>query len=64
MGKEIEVQILISDDHEPHHRDLVLNGILNLPEQQENNHKKGIVVFAHGSGSGRYSPRNSILHRS
>jgi dienelactone hydrolase len=61
MGKENEVQILISDEQESHHRDLILNGILNLPEQQENNPKRGIVVFAHGSCSGRHSPRNRYV---
>jgi putative phosphoribosyl transferase len=33
--------------------DVVLEGDLVLPE-----HARGIVVFAHGSGSGRHSPRN------
>src|ERR687889_1809734 len=30
-----------------------LEGILNIPEGAQ-----GIVLFAHGSGSGRHSPRN------
>jgi len=38
----------------------VLDGILTIPEQ-EKNPKKGIVVFAHGSGSGRHSPRNQYV---
>ena len=35
-----------------------LKGILHLPEGG-----KGIVVFAHGSGSGRFSPRNQFVAR-
>ena len=35
-----------------------LEGILGLPEQA-----KGIVLFAHGRGSGRLSPRNNYLAR-
>lgn len=35
-----------------------LEGILGLPKQA-----KGIVLFAHGKGSGRLSPRNNYLAR-
>ena len=35
-----------------------LDGILGLPEQPQ-----GVIVFAHGSGSGRFSPRNSFVAR-
>jgi putative phosphoribosyl transferase len=35
---------------------LVLNGNLNVPLSA-----KGIVLFAHGSGSGRFSPRNQYV---
>lgn len=35
-----------------------LYGILVLPP-----HAKGVVVFAHGSGSGRFSPRNNFVAR-
>ncbi|GAN33603.1 hypothetical protein BROSI_A2129 [Candidatus Brocadia sinica JPN1] len=35
-----------------------LQGILGLPFRA-----KGIVVFAHGSGSGRFSPRNNFVAR-
>jgi putative phosphoribosyl transferase len=35
-----------------------LNGILNVPAAA-----KGAVVFAHGSGSGRFSPRNQFVAR-
>ena len=37
---------------------LSLEGILGLPAQA-----LGIVVFAHGSGSGRFSPRNNFVAR-
>jgi putative phosphoribosyl transferase len=33
-----------------------LNGLLGVPEDAE-----GIVIFAHGSGSGRLSPRNNYV---
>jgi putative phosphoribosyl transferase len=33
-----------------------LSGILTIPERPE-----GVVAFAHGSGSGRYSPRNQFV---
>jgi len=33
-----------------------LDGILDIPEKA-----KGIVLFAHGSGSGRFSPRNQYV---
>ncbi len=33
-----------------------LNGILDVPPQAE-----GVVAFAHGSGSGRFSPRNQFV---
>jgi len=36
----------------PHH-DIALDGDLTVPEPS-----RGLVVFAHGSGSGRHSPRN------
>lgn len=38
--------------------DLLLEGILGL-----SNHPVGLVVFAHGSGSGRFSPRNNFVAR-
>jgi putative phosphoribosyl transferase len=37
---------------------LVLEGTLGLPA-----HTNGVVVFAHGSGSGRFSPRNNFVAR-
>src|SRR5271157_1066697 len=35
-----------------------LNGILRMPPGA-----KGVVAFAHGSGSGRFSPRNQFVAR-
>lgn len=37
---------------------LLLEGILGMPV-----HPAGIVLFAHGSGSGRFSPRNNAVAR-
>jgi len=37
---------------------LMLKGILGVPEGA-----KGVVAFAHGSGSGRFSPRNNFVAR-
>ena len=37
---------------------LVLEGLLGLPSGSP-----GVVVFAHGSGSGRFSPRNNFVAR-
>lgn len=37
---------------------VVLSGTLTLPE-----HARGVVVFAHGSGSSRFSPRNRAVAR-
>ena len=37
---------------------LSLEGVLGLPTQA-----LGVVVFAHGSGSGRFSPRNNLVAR-
>jgi putative phosphoribosyl transferase len=55
-----DVQIQIEEDYEGEHRHVVLDGILTLSEQEEP--KKGTVVFAHGSGSsGRHSPRNQYV---
>lgn len=43
-------RVIIGADH--------LEGLLGLPETP-----KGIIVFAHGSGSGRFSPRNNYVAR-
>ena len=37
---------------------VLLEGTLNMPERA-----KGIVIFAHGSGSSRFSPRNMLVAR-
>lgn len=37
-------------------KEKTLNGLLNIPEQP-----KGFVIFAHGSGSSRLSPRNQFV---
>src|SRR5215212_486894 len=42
----------------------MLEGNLHLPHNNNNNRnttKKGIVIFAHGSGSSRHSPRNQFV---
>ncbi|MDQ4058792.1 MAG: dienelactone hydrolase family protein [Actinomycetota bacterium] len=36
--------------------EIVLGGILTVPEDPQ-----GVVLFAHGSGSGRHSPRNRLV---
>src|SRR5881398_3861867 len=38
--------------------DVMLAGDLDLPEEAS-----GVVLFAHGSGSGRHSPRNRFVAR-
>ncbi|GHO42423.1 dienelactone hydrolase family protein [Ktedonospora formicarum] len=37
---------------------IILNGNLRLPP-----HPRGVVIFAHGSGSSRFSPRNQFVAR-
>jgi len=37
---------------------VIVKGNLNLPDQTQ-----GIILFAHGSGSGRFSPRNQYVAR-
>lgn len=57
--QEEDVQISIMEDESKHdHRNVELNGILALNPKQE---KKGIVIFAHGSGSGLHSTRNQYV---
>lgn len=48
MNKEKSVKIEIDS--------IELDGILNLPKKS-----KGVVIFAHGSGSSRFSPRNNFV---
>ncbi len=38
------------------HQDVILEGMLKVPESAQ-----GIVLFAHGSGSSRFSPRNNFV---
>ena len=49
---ELEREVIITNDM------LRLNGILALPENA-----KGMIIFAHGSGSGRFSSRNNFVAR-
>lgn len=49
-GYEHNVRIILGE--------LALDGILGIPPDP-----KGIVIFAHGSGSGRLSPRNNFVAR-
>ena len=42
----------------PIERGVKLEGFLNIPK-----HPSGVVLFAHGSGSSRYSPRNQFVAR-
>ena len=39
----------------------ILEGDLTLPHNNNRNTTKGIVIFAHGSGSSRHSPRNQFV---
>src|SRR6185437_14139762 len=41
-----------------HAHDAVLGGLLAIPDDPI-----GVVLFAHGSGSGRHSPRNQLVAR-
>jgi putative phosphoribosyl transferase len=43
-----EIQIKTGDDY--------INGNLNVPDNA-----RGIIIFAHGSGSSRFSPRNNFV---
>lgn len=52
MKVDVGLDILIEAEN------LKLRGFLGLPEEAE-----GIVLFAHGSGSGRFSPRNQFVAR-
>src|SRR5437870_4353154 len=52
---------LVHDTEHPiiiHSHDLSLDGLLHIPQQAQ-----GIVIFAHGSGSSRFSPRNQFIAR-
>ena len=61
MGKiQNDVKIPAIEEPERGHPlgNIELDGILALPSKQE---KGGIVMFAHGSGSGRHSTRNQYV---
>ena len=58
MGDD-DVQIMVEEHYKREHRHLVLDGILTLPERE--NPKKGIVVFAHGSGRAGFLQGISML---
>lgn len=49
---ELEHEVIVTDDV------VRLSGILAVPKNA-----KGIIMFAHGSGSGRFSPRNNFVAR-
>lgn len=49
---ELEQEVIITNDENT----IQLNGIMACPNQTE-----GIIIFAHGSGSGRFSPRNNFV---
>jgi putative phosphoribosyl transferase len=48
MARSAEVTIALGE--------IVLGGVLTVPEGSQ-----GVVLFAHGSGSGRHSPRNRLV---
>ena len=52
MEAESIFQVSISHDA------ITLDGLLGLPA-----HPRGVIAFAHGSGSGRFSPRNQFVAR-
>jgi putative phosphoribosyl transferase len=52
MNKEEEKEVIIQINS------IKLDGILGIPKNA-----KGIVIFAHGSGSSRFSPRNNFVAR-
>jgi len=54
MGTMMDAKALIHIQHD----DTTMEGVLELPHDA-----LGIVLFAHGSGSGRLSPRNNYVAR-
>ncbi|HEX2169369.1 MAG TPA: hypothetical protein VHF65_03645 [Nitrososphaera sp.] len=70
MGDNESTQIVIQENEDDKHKverhHVVLDGILTYPKEEKyvknnDSKRKGIVVFAHGSGSGRQSPRNQYV---
>ena len=55
-GLRHRVPLVVDREVDIHLDDLVLHGTLALPERAA-----GLVVFAHGSGSSRLSPRNRAV---
>jgi putative phosphoribosyl transferase len=55
---EVQISVMEEPKGESYRRKVVLYGILTVPSEQG---KKRIVLFAHGSGSGRHSPRNQYV---
>ncbi len=49
-----EKEVVITDPDD----EIVLNGVLAMPRSA-----KAVIIFAHGSGSGRFSPRNNFVAR-
>lgn len=52
------IRIPIGDSIEEKRSGIVVEGNLRIPASA-----KGIIIFAHGSGSGRHSPRNQSVAR-
>lgn len=50
MDKSLDQEVQINAEG------VLINGNLNVPQKA-----RGIVIFAHGSGSGRFSPRNKFV---
>ncbi len=59
MRNDVQIPIQKGGERQRHH--FVLDGSLTLLPEQHNDRKKGIVVFVHGGGSGRHSPRNQFV---
>jgi putative phosphoribosyl transferase len=55
-GDDLDVDVDVDVEVEIPGGDVTLRGHLHLPEQP-----RGVVLFAHGSGSGRHSPRNRFV---
>lgn len=47
---------IASNEVSIHLADQTLDAVLNIPDQS-----RGLVIFSHGSGSGRFSPRNNYV---
>ena len=57
MSDLVKIPILKSEESLGESKDTTfLEGNLNIPQSPE-----GIIIFVHGSGSGRHSPRNQFV---